>query len=497
MGLGLPASLSASLLALLSATVGWYVLRKSTVFAPLRNGAVLFFAITAAAAPHLGGGLAYIAFSAVVAFILAPKEIEVRQAYFVASILVFPIFYSFRVPFPGLNYLIDLTLWMILVARFLVPLAVRDIKPITVVDALFFAFVFLMFTLDFRGVSITEGVRRGVVTAAWLLVPFLAFRNVMEKSQARDRVWEALLVVSLLLAASNIFIQLVQWDFFFFNRPIGVEVRFGLLRANTTLATGLFGFICATGVLILAHYRTLLRGGRIFRLLVYAMLLLGVLSSGARAAILVLPLMLVIMFMLKVVDPRALGLLAAVSAASHSVVIDLVMRVDFSRFVDPFNIEYRQRLLAISMEQIRQNPLIGDQNFISHPRFLPLIQGQQTIDIVNSYLQIALEYGLPALLAYVGAFLFGIMKLATRIKFVTAARTRCSLLLTVTIGYLFLIATTSMTSYVSLVGIVLLGLIAAETRPEHKQWHATRGNKQRHAVPAASSQPRMLSRTFS
>ncbi len=469
MGLGLPASLAASLLAVLSAALGFYLLRGTTVLAPLGKRALLFLGITAASAPYLGEGFGYIAFAATVAFVLAPKEIEMRRAFFVVSVLLFPTFYIYRVPFPGLNYLIDLSLWMILVARFLVPLTGRAIRPISFVDTLFLGFVFLVFILDFRGVSGTEGLRRGVVTTAWLLVPFLAFRNIAEDSNVRRSVWEALLIVAILLAAANVFIQLVRWDFFYFHYPMGVESRFGLVRANTTLATGLFGFVCATGILVLLHFPTIVKSGAIFRLIVYGVLFLGVLSSGARAAIMSLPLMLVIMLLLKLVDSRAIALLAGSIAAAHSIVIDLVLRMDFSRFADPFNLEYRQRLIATALEQIRDKPMFGDTDFISHPRFLPLIQGQQMIDIVNSYLQIALEYGVLTLLCYIGAFLLGLMRLATRIEAGTAARTRCSLLLTVTIGYLFLIATTSMTSYVSLLGVVLLGLIAAETRPERYQ----------------------------
>ena len=477
MGLGLPVWLAVSLLGAFSALLGFLLLGRTTVSPSLSKRAALYFGVTAASAPLLGPGFVYIAFSAIVAFLLAPKEIEVRRAFFIIAVFLFPRFYSFLVPFPGLNHLIDLPLWMILVARFLVPLAGQATRPITTCDILFFGFVFLVFSLDFRGVSITEGLRRGVVSIAWFLVPFLAFRNIARESLGRERVWEGLVVVAILLAAANIFIQLLRWDFFFFHYPMGVEIRFGLIRANTTLATGLFGFVCATAIVVLIQYPSLLKKGFLFRAVLYSLLVLGVFASGARAAILCLPLMLFMMFMLRVIDPRLVALAAAVTAAAHSVVIDLVLRADLSRFADPFNLEYRQRLLATSLEQIAANPIFGDQDFISHPRFLPLIQGQQMIDIVNSYLQIALEYGLLALLCYLGSFLLGIWQLSKKMKNTSSETKRCTVLLTVTVGYLFLIATTSMTSYVALLGVVLLGLIVAEIRPEPsapiRRWRST------------------------
>lgn len=463
MGLGLPPALAASLLPILSAFLAFYFLRRVSLYTPLGKRALLFFALTAAAAPYLGPDLPYIVFSTVIAAVLAPKDVSERRAYVLVAILLFPSFYMYRIPFPGLNYLVDFSLWLFLVLRYLSPFSVKGFRSTNFRDLLFYIFVFLVIVLDFRGVSITEGLRRGMMTVAWYLVPYLAFRVGADDCNGLKKIWEALLIVAVVLAAANVFVQLVRWDFFFFHTPINVESRFGLIRANITLSTGLFGFICATGILALIYFPSLIKPGSIFRLSIYGILFLGVLSSGARAAILSLPLMLLIALMLKWFNPRIVASLVTLLAAGHSVIIDSVLRFDFSRFVDPFNLEYRQRLIATALQQIGEYPIFGSEDFIANPRFLPLIQGQGIVDIVNSYLQIALEYGLIALVCFLGAFLLGIVRLASKIEPGNTESAHRSLLLAVSVGYLFLIATTSMTSYVGLLGIILLGVISAET----------------------------------
>lgn len=68
------------------------------------------------------------------------------------------------------------------------------------------------------------------------------------------------------------------------------------------------------------------------------------------------------------------------------------------------NITYRQRLLDNSWITIQRNPLFGSFDFRSTPEMQSMIQGEGIIDIVNSYISLALRFGLVGLALFVAFF---------------------------------------------------------------------------------------------
>lgn len=67
--------------------------------------------------------------------------------------------------------------------------------------------------------------------------------------------------------------------------------------------------------------------------------------------------------------------------------------------------DYRNRLLDASIIVVKQSPLFGNPRYILHPEMQAMMQGQGIIDIVNSYLNIALPYGLVTLFLFLMCFL--------------------------------------------------------------------------------------------
>lgn len=68
--------------------------------------------------------------------------------------------------------------------------------------------------------------------------------------------------------------------------------------------------------------------------------------------------------------------------------------------VESNNIDYREKLFSVSMIVMQQNFWTGDLFFEANPLMEQMRQGQGIIDIVNSYLQIALPYGFLGLLFF-------------------------------------------------------------------------------------------------
>jgi O-antigen ligase/polysaccharide polymerase Wzy-like membrane protein len=76
--------------------------------------------------------------------------------------------------------------------------------------------------------------------------------------------------------------------------------------------------------------------------------------------------------------------------------------------VDKANVAYRQKLATRSWELIQEHPLLGDQ--LAYFKMNDLRQGEGIIDLVNTYADIALFYGLIGLFFFVGFALLGLVR---------------------------------------------------------------------------------------
>lgn len=74
--------------------------------------------------------------------------------------------------------------------------------------------------------------------------------------------------------------------------------------------------------------------------------------------------------------------------------------------VDAHNVSYRQRLFEISMIVLWDNPVFGSFAYMFNPLMEQLRQGQGIIDMVNTYLAIALSFGLVGLSLFVAPFVY-------------------------------------------------------------------------------------------
>jgi O-antigen ligase len=78
------------------------------------------------------------------------------------------------------------------------------------------------------------------------------------------------------------------------------------------------------------------------------------------------------------------------------------------------NIIYRQRLAERGWEIVLAHPFFGDQ--YPYPEMEDLRQGEGIIDIVNTYLGVALNYGLVGLFCFLSFILLGMKKVYARTK---------------------------------------------------------------------------------
>jgi hypothetical protein len=151
----------------------------------------------------------------------------------------------------------------------------------------------------------------------------------------------------------------------------------------------------------------------------------------------------------------------------------LVAFVPFIGEVDEFNVSYRQLILDVSWQVILENPFFGTPHFLSNPLMEQLRQGQGIIDLVNSYIVVALFTGLVGLFMFMGVFastmlpLFSAIGRAGRLSPELEAIGRS--LLAALVGVMFMIATVSSVLSVPTIYWSLCALALAYTRLTHQE----------------------------
>jgi hypothetical protein len=90
----------------------------------------------------------------------------------------------------------------------------------------------------------------------------------------------------------------------------------------------------------------------------------------------------------------------------------------FGGSVDSANIAYRERLFDRAWELVSEHPFFGDQ--LAEFKLEDLRQGEGIVDLVNTYADVALSYGLVGLFCFIGFVLLGLVR-AYRIIRETAA----------------------------------------------------------------------------
>jgi O-antigen ligase len=138
------------------------------------------------------------------------------------------------------------------------------------------------------------------------------------------------------------------------------------------------------------------------------------------------------------------------------------------------NIIYRQRLAERGWALVRAHPLFGDQ--FPWPEMEDLRQGEGIIDIVNSYLGVALSYGLIGLFLFLSFILLGTARVYARTRELTHSDPDLALfgtsLIACIVGTLIMIDSDSFTLGPQKMFYVLAGLATVYARltrsPQHR-----------------------------
>lgn len=327
--------------------------------------------------------------------------------------------------FGGLNYLLDINHPRLLSLLLLLPWWIRQ-RPAAGelrfgsgwADRCLLMYLLLQFALQLSVDTFTNSARFAIYNFLDVFLPYVAATRAMAKlDRAQDAVMSLLLAV-MLMSPLAVFEWAKKW--LLYNSLAGAMgadpwgmggylLRGEALRAMVTSGHALaLGFVMALALALCVVAQPLMnrRDHGILCAFVGAGLLAPV-SRGPWVG------GAVIVGMLVLTSPargrRLAQLVGAVLAASLLLAVtpwgaSVVDLLPFIGKVDEFNVTYRERLIDASLAVIAKNPLLGSFDFLSASEMQDMIQGEGIVDIVNSYLQVALAYGVVGLTLFTGVF---------------------------------------------------------------------------------------------
>lgn len=366
-----------------------------------------------------------------VLIVVAKRKHSDIVAIYLASVLILPNL-TYKIPgFGGINNLINISWPRISVFCLLLPLLLKRLKQTPdqgffrmPPDKLVFSYIVLTSILAFRDTSFTEGLRSTLYNILDIFIPYYVISRSVNSYEAFKGVFYSILFSILVISLCAIFETVFTWHLydslnktFSYKEQTVTSYKFrgGLLRANAAFGSIPLGYIISIGL----SCGLFLFRGRLFDVKVLAVMgamTLGLLATVSRGPWVGFFIMAAIYTLL---GPRGVTNVFKVSAIGLVLMPVILVSPVGQKFIDmlPFigddhsdTISYRQRLFEQSIKVIKRNPLFGSTNYLDTPEMQSMMQGEGIIDLVNTYLQIALEYG------FVGAITFMLVFISVTVK---------------------------------------------------------------------------------
>jgi hypothetical protein len=428
--------------------------------------------------------------NALIVAVAARKESN-PVALYCALLFALPQF-AVQVPAFGLvNYLFDVDHPRMQAFVILVPAALQLLQQrrahnprLLVADTLFLVYFIYGFVAHAAVDSVTLLMRHVLYTVLdhWLLY-YVVTRSITDRHRFFD-VLAAFTMAAVVASLVGAFETTRSWLVYESLRgPLGVPISEitaylmrvsedgARLRASVSMGHAIaFGYV----VMVALCLQLALFGRYLPRWLgmgVIALLVLGIAAALSRGPWLGCAIAVVIGLSY---GPGAQRRLIAMGAMLPLVVAALLILPQGERFIDmlPFvgtveagNVTYRQQLIDRALIVFWQNPIFGSLYFITNPVLEEMRQGQGIIDIVNSYVGIALAYGGVGLLLFVAPSVWVMGQvLATRARLVKAspeAEIAGRAVVAAMLGTLLVIGTSSYILHIPIVHWMLVGLCAS------------------------------------
>ena len=348
-------------------------------------------------------------------------------AMFLALLMVVPAFSEVIPGFGGIRQIMSLNHVRLLSIMLLLPayLVIRrqpGVLPFgrTMADKCLLAYLAMQLLLQMPIVSLTASARLTIYSFIDVFLPYyVASRGLRDLQGYRDALMAAVLAVVLMTPVA-LFEYFRHWLLYStLADSMGVYTNFGSymsrgdsLRALVSAEHSIvLGYLVTTALGLLLFVRQFITS-RLWSALALALLLSTLIASGARgpwvsAAAVGVAVLLTGPNKSKQVlraSLLAVPLLAVLSFTEAG--RRLFELLPFIGTADTDSIDYRRRLFDTSIHVISQNPWFGSFDYLVNPAMQDMIQGEGIIDVVNSFLGVALTFGFVGLGLFCGVFAF-------------------------------------------------------------------------------------------
>lgn len=361
----------------------------------------------------------FVLFSGILLVVAASKEAN-KLALVAFVLLAVPLIRGEVPGIGGIRYFFEMEYFRLIALTVLLPYALREfqqgrleVAPRALPDWFLLGFIALNAGLILLASGPFGLMRTGfLLIIDVLLVYFIASRLLSGTAELRD-VQASFVAGAGVMAAIGILEFSKGWLLYApLENALGVFWSFGnylrresLVRAMATAGQAIpYGYVMAVAFVFTLGLRRSMPG--LLWFLGILLFLLGCVSSYSRGPWVGLAAG-ILAYLLT--GPRALRnagrlFLAAMLVVPVLLVTDAWEHIYEAATVESGSFDYRKRVLEISLGVIMQNPFFGLFNSMYAPAMQELKQGQGIIDIVNSYVGIALRSGLVGLGLFVGFF---------------------------------------------------------------------------------------------
>ena len=360
-------------------------------------------------------------------FFYCHKQPDNRVIYYLFLLSILPIL-TIEIPgFAGIRHLLEINYPRILIFAFLIPLLFQSKIPLSVNLKLFrlssdkyvVSYVLLCTILSFRDNTFTNALRDCLLLFLDIFIPYYTLSRYLNSTEQLNRAFSVMFLTITSLALIGIFESAKHW--LLYNAmtsnlsilpDIGrYDTRSGILRASAIFSGPIIlGYALIIGFGLLLYLRPLLKWHKIF-FIIGIIIVCGLLATVSRGPWVGFAVFIGIYLWtgrerIKYVLLSSILLLLGSSLLILTPAFDkFIQLLPFIGTVRTDTISYRERLFESAWIVIQRHPFFGSTNYYESPEMESMRQGQGIIDIVNSYLQIALSKGFVGLALFLLIFL--------------------------------------------------------------------------------------------
>ncbi len=329
--------------------------------------------------------------------------------------------------FAGINNFLEIYPFNVLAIVILFPLLFKPGETRggaggSLADTAFIGYMLVIFALAFRDTSFTDGVRRATAFLLTAVPQYFVFSRIRWTLPGLRLATAALVIPLVALSGVALVEAALGWHVYngaVHNWGGDATLRYvqrsGFLRAyGTVFGPIAFGLFLAVG---LALAPALAAGARKKRLAYLSLpaIAVGLLATFSRGPWIGGGLALATYV---ATTRRAIANMARAAIIGAGGVLllgltpfggNLLNLLPFIGETEEGTIDYRQRLFEVGWRVVMKNPMFGSETYMKSEEMQSLVQGQGIIDIVNSYLRIALDSGLIGLSLYLGVVIFSLV----------------------------------------------------------------------------------------